>query len=82
MRRVRETAISVGKATSITYSERVSVALVIQHAMRVRRIRLSFFSTIFFHVHKNGAIFGENLPSIRCFLFSLQFCLKYFSLQE
>ena len=29
------------KAISITYSECVSVALVIQHAMRMRRIRLS-----------------------------------------
>ena len=42
-----------GKATSITYSECVSAALVIQHAMGMRRIMLSvaclalpYFSTL------------------------------------
>ena len=37
-----------GKVVSITYSEYVSVALVIQHAMRMRHIMCG--STIFFYV--------------------------------
>jgi hypothetical protein len=48
-----------GKAISITYSERVSVALVIQHAKRMRRIILStvaclalpYFSTLSHKLH-------------------------------
>jgi hypothetical protein len=39
-----------GKAQSITYSECVSVALVNQHANRMRRIILSYGSTMFFHI--------------------------------
>ena len=35
-----------GKAISITYSECVSVALVIQHAMRMRRIILSSVASL------------------------------------
>ena len=38
LRRVRETIFCRGKAISITYDESVFVALVIQHAMRMRRI--------------------------------------------
>jgi hypothetical protein len=53
-----------GKAISITYSECVSVALVIQHAKRIRRIVLSVVCvlsgcTLFFHIIINGTIFGE-----------------------
>jgi hypothetical protein len=40
MRRVRATTLSHTKAISITYSESVSVALVIQYAMRMRHIIL------------------------------------------
>ena len=40
-RRVRVTTVAVGKPISIAYSERVSVALGIQHAKRMRRIILS-----------------------------------------
>ena len=41
-----------GKAVSFTYNERMFVALVIQHAMRVRHIIICGLlrSTIFFHV--------------------------------
>jgi hypothetical protein len=40
LRRVRVTTVAMEKAISITYSECVSVALVIQHAKRMRRIIL------------------------------------------
>jgi hypothetical protein len=54
LRRVRVTLVGYGKAISITYFECVSVAVVIQHAKRVRRIILShvtcpallYFSTL------------------------------------
>jgi len=41
-----------GKAMSITYSERVFVALVIQRAMRMRHIAICFLlrSTKIFHI--------------------------------
>jgi hypothetical protein len=41
-----------GKAISITYSECVSVALLIQHAERMRRIVICDMSgsTVFFHI--------------------------------
>jgi hypothetical protein len=38
LRRVRATIVAVEKLVSITYPEFVFVALVIQHAMRLRRI--------------------------------------------
>jgi hypothetical protein len=53
LRRVRVTIVAVEKAISITYSDCVSVALVIQHAKRMRRIMssvtclaLPYFSTL------------------------------------
>ena len=54
LKRVRVIIVAVEQAISITYSECMSVALVIQHAMRMRRIVLSsvdclavpYFSTI------------------------------------
>jgi hypothetical protein len=61
-----------GKAISITYSECVSVAVGIQHAMRMRSITLSsvdspalgyFFSRDFIH----GTLFGKKgLLNIKC----------------
>jgi hypothetical protein len=50
-----------GKAISITHSERVPVAFVIQHATRMRRIISSSVSdfAIFFHYLVNGTIFGR-----------------------
>ena len=60
-----------GKTINITYSERVSVALVIQHAMRMRRIILSsvvcpavpYFSILSRKWHDCGGGF-----SIKCVL--------------
>jgi hypothetical protein len=50
--RVRLNIVAVGKKISITYSECVFVALVIQHAMRMRLIIICGLSgsTIFFHI--------------------------------
>jgi len=72
------------KNASITYSECVSVALVIKHAKRVRRIilspvvclALSYFSTL---SHKRYDFRGKMLLNIkRVFVFSLQLFLEIF----
>jgi hypothetical protein len=49
---VRATVVAVGKAASVTYSERVFVAIVIRQAMRMHRIVICGMprSTIFFHI--------------------------------
>jgi hypothetical protein len=65
---------------SITYAERVFVALVIQHPMRMNRIimscvcpALSYFSTLSHKRHD----FRENIMNIKCVLmFLYNFCLK------
>ena len=59
-----------GKAVSVTYSECVSVALVIRHAKSMRSIILSsvaclalpYFSTYLI----NGTILGKKLLNIKC----------------
>jgi hypothetical protein len=56
-----------GKAINITYSERLFVALVIQHAMRMRRIVICGLPgcAIFFHFYlTNGTIFEKKVISV------------------
>jgi hypothetical protein len=72
-----------GKAINITYSECVSVALVIQHAKRMRRIILSsvaclavpYFSTL---SHKWHDFLEEVTEHRICFDFLYNFCPKHF----
>jgi len=72
-----------GKAISVTYSECVSVALVIQHAMRMRHIvicGLHGSSTIFFHIiSRRHDFLLKKLNTKLCFDFLYNFCLKRFS---
>jgi hypothetical protein len=71
------------EATNITYSECVSVALVIQHAMRMRHVatRVLPRSTVFFpHYLINGTIFEKQIIEHKmCIEFLCNFCLKHFS---
>jgi hypothetical protein len=65
----------------IRYSECVPAGLVIQHAMRVRRIILFAASPTLPHYLINGRIFRKELLDIKCecFHFLYNFCLKHFS---
>ena len=80
MSRVRVTIAAVESVIIITYSERAFLALVIQHAKRMRRITLSsvvctLFSTLSYkehHFRKNGIEYKM------CFDFLYFFCLKLF----
>jgi hypothetical protein len=72
-----------GRTLSTTYSECVSVALVMQHAKRTRRILLSYvacvavqyFSTLFSIRHDFRKTFSE----LKFLVFIDNFYLKYFS---
>jgi hypothetical protein len=72
-----------GKAISITYSECVSVASGIQHAMRMRHNVIYDLSgtTIFFSRYlPNGTIFERTLFNKKVnFDLLYKFCLKHFS---
>jgi hypothetical protein len=85
LRRVYVTTVTVKMQRSITYSEGVFVALVIQHAKRMRRIILSSvaclaltYSSTLSHKRHN---FRKNKFNERklCFAFLYNFCLKHFS---
>jgi hypothetical protein len=78
---VRVTIVAVEKAVNITYSECVSVALVIQHAIRMRRIVLSSVSCLavryISHYSIHSTILGGKLLNMKCVLiFCDAFCLK------
>jgi len=71
-----------GKAISITYSDSMSVVLVIQHAKRIGRIMssvacsaLHYFSTV---SHKRRDFREKALLNIRVFWFSLQLSSEKF----
>jgi len=75
-----------GNAISVTYSECVSVALVIQHSTRMGHIVLCGLSgcKIFFHTCSYTARFsgGGYWTKRVCFDFLYNFCLKHFSFLE
>jgi hypothetical protein len=60
VRRLRATAVAVKKAISVTYSECMSVAYVIQHAKRMRHIVICGLSgsTTLFHIISKPARFS------------------------
>ena len=68
-----------GKEISISYCERVSVASVIHHAKRMRRIicALSGATLFFYAISKNGMIIGKKVTEhkIMCFDILYNFCL-------
>ena len=74
-----------GKVISITYSECVSEALVIQHVvLYMRHIILTSVACLvlpYFSIYvTNGMVFRKELLNIKmCFDFIYNFCLKNFS---
>jgi hypothetical protein len=61
-----------GKAISIPYSECIFVALVIQQAMRMRRIFICGLSgpTVFFHIHTQHNLKKKVIEHKMCVLIS------------
>jgi hypothetical protein len=83
-RNIEALSIVAVEVQCVTYAKRVSVALVIQHAKRVRRIILSsvacltlpYFSTL----PQKGQSFQEKIIENKmCLDFLYKFILKYFS---
>jgi hypothetical protein len=75
------------KAISITHSECVSVAFVIQPAMRLRRIILSSAACLavphfFILSHKRQDFPEKVIEHKMCLHFLYNFCLKHFSLEK
>ena len=71
---------------NITYSKRVSVAVIIQHAKHMRRILLSSVACLslpffFPRYHINSTILGgkKDIEHEICFDFLYDLCLKYLS---
>ena len=75
---------SSGKAISITYSECVSIALGIQHAMRVPHIIsvACLAGTYFSNYIIWDIILVNKLLNMECVLFLYNFCLENFLFQE
>jgi len=68
-----------GKAVYIIYSQCVSIALGILHAIRMRHIVIQRYS-IFPHYLIKGTIFERTVIEYKmCFVFLYIFCLKRFS---
>ena len=71
LRRVRVTTVAVGKQC-LTYSECVSVTLVIHSAKRMRLFYCHPWSARLYHIFPhyliNGTIFGKRLLNIKCVL--------------
>ena len=83
-RRAQVTTVAAEKQLSITYSECAFVALVIQHAKRMRRVTVSSMaSTTLHHLstlsHKQHDIRESYWIYNVCFEFLCNFCLKHFS---
>jgi len=83
---VRVSTVAVERAKSITYSEFVSVALVIQHAKRMRHVVIRGLSG-FYHIRPhyliNDTMSGKILMNTKCvFWFPLQTLYEIFSFQE
>jgi hypothetical protein len=85
---VHVTVVAGGEKISITYSECVFVALLIQHAARMRLLFCHLWPARLYIIPPchliNGTILEDKALRKKkvCFHFHYNFCLKYFSFQE